>query len=382
MQTRAKRNFYFILSDSHFLVSHRRQLAILTLQEFHQVTLVAPYGNTNSLLSDLFRRGLKFSPTRFSKDCPRVIDAVRTFFDAFRLALKERDGIFQLITVFSIVIFGLPLRLLSRRTIYTMSGLGTVFTTDTRKNRVIRGWLTRFYVFLFNGRNSIAIVQNKDDLNFFLNSGVKPNHIRMIPGSGVDPDEFPFEPYKHRAAEPTILVPARLIREKGILDALEASDLLIRRGISHKILFAGDIHPANPSSLSKNEIEHLSQKYPQARFLGQAVDMLSLYKSSWVVLLPSYREGLPKALLEAFAVGRPVVGYDVVGVRELVEHEKTGYLCKRNDKIGLADLISPILNYPENHSHNQIISKALETVHSKYSTTAINHSTVEVYHSI
>lgn len=307
------------------------------------VSLIAPKPFPQEL-RDLEQRGLKLVELPFQKSNPTLSSLIATLLLAIKVAIKEKNTVFQIITIFPILFFGLPLRLLGRKTLYVMSGLGTIYTTDTLKNKFLRHILNKFYAFLFRGDHSRVVVQNNDDYEHFQKVGVPYSHINLIPGSGLDPDNYPFTPYQlEKKEEPIILVPGRLIREKGVLDALDVSKKLLAMNCQHKMLFAGDIYPGNPTSLRPQELDLFQNENPSVKFLGHVKNMVPLFQQASIILFPSYREGLPKAIMEAFSIGRPVVCYDAIGVRDIVKKNVTGYQCATGDTEALALLTAQIL---------------------------------------
>jgi glycosyltransferase involved in cell wall biosynthesis len=184
-----------------------------------------------------------------------------------------------------------------------------------------------------------AIVQNADDQAFLVTSGIAPAHrVTLIPGSGVDVDAFV------PAAEPegpvTVLMVARLLREKGVCELLEAARLLRERGFKLRVRIAGDRDPENPTSVSLRDLAAWQQA-GDVEFLGRSEDVASLWRHAHIAVLPSYYgEGVPKSLLEAAAAGRPIVTTDMPGCRDLVPNGRTGLLVPPRDSGALANALA------------------------------------------
>lgn len=232
-----------------------------------------------------------------------------------------------------------------------------------------------------NGRNSKTIVQNRDDRNQLIRWGIKTDKICLIKGSGVDEGKYQFNPkpfslYK----ELKILVPARLLKDKGIVEACNASLVLDQRNISHKFIFAGDIDPVNPTSLTQEEVDKLSDECPSVEFFGYVKNMKDLYNECDMVCLPTYHEGLPKSLIEAFAIGRPVITCDVTGCREIVSDKNTGMLApsKNSDAISEAIIeLSTDVNLQKN-----MIENAHALFLSQLTISEVNRKTMTLYRSL
>jgi glycosyltransferase involved in cell wall biosynthesis len=287
--------------------------------------------------------GAQLRPLPIDRERLSVKAVVRTGLTALSLARREPDTLFVLWTIIPILVCGLPLRLLQRRCVFLLTGLGSVFGTDTRYRRLV-AIIKRVYAYLFSGRHSRVIVHNHEDKAFLCGLGIDPHHIAVTPGCGVDPDEYPFSAELPRNPKKVILVPVRLLREKGVLDAAGASDLLLDNGIDHEMWFSCSVDPGNPSSLTQEEIEQVQQNSLSTRFVGYQPSLLPLYQSSNVVCVPTrYREGLPTALLEAAACGRPIVATDNVGCREFVEDGRTGLMAACGSSTELADALARVL---------------------------------------
>jgi glycosyltransferase involved in cell wall biosynthesis len=157
-----------------------------------------------------------------------------------------------------------------------------------------------------------------------------------MPGCGTDTERFRFFAAQQREGPAVILVPARIIVEKGIFEAVAASAMLTESGIEHEMWFSSDIDPGNPLSLTRQDLDRLQREQPSIRFLGFQDDIAVVYEQVDIVCLPSYREGLPTALVEASACGRAIVATDVQGCREIVVDEVTGLLVPPRDAEALA----------------------------------------------
>ncbi len=272
------------------------------------------------------------------------IDSARTFLRGLRLALRKPDAIFTSWSVHTNLLCGTSLRLLDRRCVFLLAGMGSTFSSEALRFRLARIVVVPAYRWLFAGSHSRVIVQNNDDLVYVCGAlRVRREHVVLMSGCGVDPRAIPFiEPMPDRRPR-VVLVPARLLREKGIFEAAQASRLLLDRGVDHELWFSSDIDPANPHSLSRAEADALPSWSPAIRVLGRQPSILPLLRDAHVVCLPTYREGLPTALIEAAACGRPIVTTDAIGPRDLVRHGDTGLLVPVRDPRALADALQRLL---------------------------------------
>jgi glycosyltransferase involved in cell wall biosynthesis len=186
-----------------------------------------------------------------------------------------------------------------------------------------------------------VIFQNYDDLEEFRSRGILPHcTTHLIRGSGVDLEAF--RPHPEVTGKLRVVLPARLLRDKGIGEFCAAADLLAERDVDCEFMLAGPLDPDNPSGVSRSELAGLLRS-GRVSWGGQQGDMPGVLRNSHVVVLPSYREGLPKALIEAAAAGRPIVTTDVPGCRDVVEQGVSGIIVPVRDAAALADAIEKLL---------------------------------------
>jgi glycosyltransferase involved in cell wall biosynthesis len=274
----------------------------------------------------------------------RMRDALRTVVTAVRLARRHPDAIFTSWSLQTNLTCGLALRAFGRRCVFIAAGMGSAFSSDALRFRLARRIVMPAYRWMFGGPRSQVIVQNRDDHALVTGMlGVPPAQVHLMHGCGIDPAEVPFsEPLSTRRPR-VVLVPARLIREKGIFEAAHASRMLCERGVEHELWFTWGIDPGNPFSLTQAEVDALPGISPAIRTLGYQPSIVPLLDAASVVCLPTYREGLPTALLEAAAYGRPIVTTDAIGPRDIVSHEHNGLLVPVGDPRALADALERVL---------------------------------------
>jgi glycosyltransferase involved in cell wall biosynthesis len=201
-------------------------------------------------------------------------------------------------------------------------------------------------------------VQNPDDAAALARFGVPRDCIALIPGSGVDTTFFRPLP---QPAGPglTIALVARMLRSKGVLDAISAVRRLRADGVAVELLLAGPTDPDNPDSLDAAALRALAAE-PGVTWLGHVADVRGVWARAQVAVFPStYGEGVPKALLEAAACGRPIVAADMPGSREVVRHGETGLLVPPGDIIALADAIAALARDPTARARMGAAGRAL-----------------------
>ena len=205
------------------------------------------------------------------------------------------------------------------------------------------------------------LFQNLDDRTVFVKRGLSAENAPLIPGSGVDDDKF--KPVATNSSlgknnRPLVIgCASRLLRDKGIPELIEAIKI-VEENYDIELRVAGDIHLKNPSSCTPKDIEKWS-KILSVKFLGNVSDMVGFWQGCDVAILPSHREGFPKALLEAAACGLPLLGSDVPGVREIVVNGYNGLLFAKGDCHDIARKIEKMLIEDQRISDDLKILKSL-----------------------
>jgi glycosyltransferase involved in cell wall biosynthesis len=190
-------------------------------------------------------------------------------------------------------------------------------------------------------RRNLTIVQNPDDERLLIELGVPAGQVRRIAGSGIDLDLY--HPQPEPVGPPITVLPARLLWDKGVGEFVEAARLLLRRGVTARFVLAGEPDPHNRATVPTRQVEAWVRE-GVVEHLGWVKDMPALLASCHVVCLPSYREGLPRALLEGAAAGRPIVTTNVPGCREIVTDGVNGFLVRPGDATDLAAKLGRLLS--------------------------------------
>ena len=211
----------------------------------------------------------------------------------------------------------------------TMGGIGFVFTSHKLKAKILRQPVRLLLKFVLTNSQSNLIMQNKDNIKTFEDLKiVVPDTTILVRGSGVEINKFYPSPLP--TGTPVVILPARLMRDKGIFEFVEVASRIKSKGLKCRFILVGDVDLANPESL---EIEQIKKwvNLGVVEHWGRIESMVDVYKQTTIVCLPSYAEGLPKVLLEAASCGRPVVSFNVPGCREIVKHDFNGKLAELHD---------------------------------------------------
>ena len=261
--------------------------------------------------------------------------------------------------------------------INSFTGLGHFFISNNKRIKFIRKISKIFIRIIFSKINTKLILQNNSDRKKLLKLKITTKHKSIvIPGSGVDLDYFYPQEKIFEKDLIKLLFPSRLIKEKGIMELIRACLLLEQANIPIKLYIAGKLDEGNRSSLNKEEIAVL-KKLKNVFLLGHIEDMRNLYRKIDIVVLPSWREGLSKALLEAAAMEKAIITTNVPGCKEIVKHMETGLLVNVNNPVQIKESIIMIYNNPE------LIKKfgkaARLRVKKKFEVKKINRMTIGQY---
>ena len=267
--------------------------------------------------------------------------------------------------------------------INAITGVGYLFSSEQPKAKFLRWALSPVLQVLWRRPGTITLFQNPDDRAVFIKRGLSAGNAPLIPGSGVDDQKFrPVTTKSSLGKKNRKLVigcASRLLRDKGIPELIEAIKI-VEKNYDIELRVAGDIHLKNPSSCTPHDIEKWS-KILSVKFLGYVSDMVGFWQGCDVAILPSHREGFPKALLEAAACGLPLLGSDVPGVREIVVDGVNGLLFAKGDCHDIARKIEKMLI---DQKLRQSAGKASrEVIKSKgLSNRAVEAAFVELFTSI
>lgn len=233
----------------------------------------------------------------------------------------------------------------AKNIVNTITGLGSFFVHNDLKSRNVRRVIEMLYKYTTKNAKKV-IFQNSDDITYFIQNKIVPeNKAVLIKSSGVDTEYFKPIPKneillnkfklndKLNESKPIVLMIARVIKDKGVLEYIEAANILKDKAI---FLYVGDIDKGNKNAFMPD--------WGNVKFLGFRKDIKELISVCDIFVLPSYREGVPRTLLEAAAMGKPIVTTDTVGCREVVEDNKNGFLVPIKNYVELANKIEILIN--------------------------------------
>lgn len=334
------KKIFMVVNVDWFFLSHRKDVALCAKKAGYDVTIVT---NDTGKLSIIYKLGLKTVNLPMSRSGMNLFQELNTLWFLFRLYRREKPDIVHHVGLKTILWGTLAAKWAHvKGVVNAVSGLG-IFFSEENKSLVSR-LLPKVLRYSHNQKNIAVIFQNDEDKELFLkNDIIKPNQAKYIKGSGVDLKQFCYTP-EPSTGKLKVLLTARMIEEKGIFILTQAAEKL-RDKYQDKVefLLCGGLDD-NPKAIKKEELDAACDG-TYIKWLGYRTDVLELLKNCHIVAFPSYyKEGLPKSLIEATAIGRPIITTDNIGCREAVVDGYNGYLIPIKDSTALAEKLDILLS--------------------------------------
>ena len=344
-----------MVNAPEFFISHRLPLAVAAQKagyNVHVATADAPD------VERIQSQGFTHHTVPFARSGQNPLNELGTLFRLVKLFQCVKPNLVHLITIKPVLYGGIAARLAGIKSVVSaVSGLGTVFLAESVVARFRRGLVIFLYRAAFKQKRLAVIFQNPDDRDALLClKTLKNEQARMIRGSGVKLADYPCFPEPE--GKIVVVMAARLLKDKGVFEYVEAARLLQDRGIEVEMRLIGSADPGNPTSVKQKQLDNWETD-GQVKLLGFRKDIAAQYAEANIVCLPSYREGLPKSLVEAAACGRAVVTTDVPGCRDAITPGVTGLLVPVKDAVALADVIQTLIKDPELRSSMGQAGRAL-----------------------
>ncbi|NJB75739.1 glycosyltransferase [Thalassospira tepidiphila] len=334
-----RRKTLIVCAEDWSFVSHRIVLGRAALVRGDDVVVAC---NTAAATEGLRKEGFRLVHVPIARGGLSPLKSLKTITALACLIRRENPDVIVNVAIQCVVLSSFAGILVgAKRSVNMVTGLGFLFVSDGAKTKILRqivSLLLRFYALCPSIR---VIVQNADDYALMKRLGYKERCLALIRGSGVDISAF--SPAGEKTSEPkSAIFVARMLWSKGLGELIEAARILKSRKRDYRLVLVGDVDPANPDSASKQDLQSW-QSEGLVEWLGKRSDIGKLLRESDLAVLPSWREGLPKSLLEAAASGLAMVATDVPGCREIVRHGENGVLVPLRDSTALAGAIEELM---------------------------------------
>ncbi len=368
----------FIVSEDWYFVSHRFNLAKEAISKGYEVSLLT---NVNSHKNEIESAGINLLPWSLQRNSFNPIKEIRSIIQIISAINFIQPSLVHSVALKPILYSSIASKFSCVKSIvFAFAGLGYLFTSNKFLIKIGRLPVVISLRLLLNNDNSNFIFQNQDDIDIFLTLKIaKESNINLIPGSGVDTNRFFPDFQKVRDSVPIIILPARLLWDKGIGDFVEAAKILRDKDFNARFVLVGQFDPHNPANIPQSKIDEWVRN-KIIEYWGFQENMPKILNQSTIVCLPSYREGFPKVLLEAASCSKPIIATDVPGCRQAVHHNKNGLLVPlRNPKL-LAGSIEKMVN--DKDLCEKMGEAGLKRVHSELSQEIISKKTFSIWEKI
>lgn len=330
----------FCSNTSWYLWNYRYGLIQTLLASGNEIDILAPFDQTSEKFS---RLGCNIYPISMNRKGVNVIQEIILVLRLYKVVKQVDPDVLVTFTVKPVIYIGLIARFLGIPVAATITGLGTAF--------IRKSWVTKVVKKMYKAGLASAhtvLFQNADDRDLFVKEGLaRPKQAQQIPGSGIDLEKFSFLPKLDVGPEKLtiFLLAGRMLWDKGIREYIDAAKIVRDRYPNAVFQLLGEIGSDNVTAIPRAQILAW-QDTGIISYLGVTSDIRPYIQEADCVVLPSYREGLSRTLLEAGAIGRPVLAARVTGCKEVVEDGRTGLLFHPRDSIDLAEKMSDFMVLP------------------------------------
>ena len=337
-----KKSLFIIVHVDWAFISHRLPIALAARYSGYDVTIVTKDTGRGKEIESY---GLNFIDIPFERTGTNPIHELKCIYILTKIYKRFKPDIIHHVTIKASLLGCIAAKLSKRRRVVSaISGFGYNFTDERNgfKQKLIKTMMrvsfkSRFFQYIF---------QNPDDVKQFSQYNfVKEHQIHLIKGSGVDLNIFKFKK-KQLTDKVLFVLPARIVFDKGVMEFIDAAKILGKKAAGNaEFILVGECDSINLSGISEEKLRSLIDE-PYIKWIGFQKDILKILIESDVVVLPSYREGLPKSLIEACAIGRPIITTDTQGCRECVIDEYNGFIIPMKNSEILAERMEILLNDP------------------------------------
>ena len=369
-----------VANTDWYLYNFRLSLARFLKEQGFELVLISPPGDFARRIVEAGFRWISWPVGRKSTAPWDEWNAMQRLGEIYR---QEKPDLLHHHTIKPVLYGSLAARRLKIPCLVnSITGRGYVFLGQDRKARLILPVVRLFYRLALNHPNSCTIFENDTDRQYFIDQKLAlPEHTRLVQGVGVDPQHF--APAPEPAGVPVILLPTRMLWDKGVGELVEAARILRRQAQNEenrpRLVLVGEPDPGNPASISAETLQGW-QTEGVIEWWGWQSDMRKIYQQVHIVTLPSYGEGVPTVLLEAAACGKPIVATDAPGGRDVVIDGHNGLLVPVRDAQALAQALARLAG--DAALRGRMGAAGRQLILEKFTTTQVNTQTLDIYRQL
>lgn len=335
-----KQTVAIVLNTSWNIYNFRLGLLKALEKEGYRIVTIAPRDEYSQKLEAL---GYAYREIKINNSGTNPIEEIKLIYDFVKLYKEVKPDILLHYTIKPNVYGSIAADILDIPVITNISGLGTVFLNNSFPSKIAK--------FLYKVAMRIpkkVFFQNSDDRELFIvKKLVDPQKTALLAGSGIDTEKFaPAKDVSPSGGPLQFLFIARLVKDKGIVEYVDAARILKEKYPDVEFAILGAFYPGNPTAVTQAEMRRWEEE-GVIRYLGVSDDVRSVIVGAACVVLPSYREGLSRVLLEASSMAKPIVTTDVPGCKDVVEDGVNGFLCRSKDVKDLAHAMEKMIVLPQ-----------------------------------
>lgn len=366
----------YVVNVDWFFISHRLPLALEAQNRGYEVYVLASDTGAGEKLK---KYNIHFIPWNITRSGTKPYKELIALLHLLKVLKNIKPALVHNVGLKSVIYGSIISKLLKKPYVNALAGMGFTFTANTFKAKIIRASIKPFFKVLFNSAKCKLILQNEDDKKWFIDEKyILPQNLELIKGSGVNLKDFYFSP-EPQVKCPIICLPARMLWDKGVGEFVEAIKIIKSKGIDIRGVLLGGLDTENPAYIEEKYIlTWVSEGIIE--WWGHQTNMAKKISEVNIIVLPSYKEGLPKVLLEASAIGRAIITTDVVGCREVVKNNETGILVPPKNAIKIAEAIEFLLQNEE--IRQELIKNSYERVKQEFTIETVIEKTFNLYKMI
>ena len=367
-----------VVNKADFFLSHRLNFAIELKQRGFQIHILS--NGTINDIEKINNHGFKFHQLNFSRSVKNLFFEIKTIYNLYYLYKLIKPDVIHHVTIKPIIYGNIACKALGiTKIINSISGLGYIFINSDIKNKIIKFIIIKMYKLFFSGDTKRVILQNQDEFNFLLENNISlRENLRLIPGAGVNTNIF--KPSYNFSDDRCVVFAARMIKEKGAEELVQAIIRLNLENFDIKLVLLGNIDTEYPSHIKEETLKSWSEN-EFIKWHGYSNNVLSYYQKATIICMPSYySEGVPKSLIEAASVGKPIITTDMPGCRAIVKNNFNGILVRPKNIDDIVEAIKFLILNPDKAS---LYGKnGRELVKQEFDEKIIVQSTINIYEEL
>lgn len=368
------RTILFVVNEARWFVTHRLPIGRAAAEAGYAVHIATPPG---PFTQKVIEAGFTWHEVPLVRGSVNPLAELKLLLSFVRLYRRVKPDLVHHVSAKPLLYGTIAARITGVPAIVNaVTGLGHLFLANDLRHAVIRRIVGTLYRFVLRHKKLRIIFQNCDDRDLFVGKRWVREGDAVLIASGVDTDTFSPRASRMNDGPPVVILPARLLYTKGVAEFVAAAGRLKAEGVAARFVLVGGNDPQNPASIPEVQLEAW-RAAGVVELWGERHDMPNVYRDADLVCLPSYREGMPKVLIEAAATGLPIVTTDAPGCRDVVRHGENGLLVKVADADSTTSALRTLLT--DAKLREEMGRRGRERVLRELSAQRVASDTLEVY---